>query len=78
MHACMTHVRVYYSMAHCICLFNIRSVELHNIYPAPEHGYGRMVLFSSESVHDLCDGRMDKNRQTTIAVTPLPTLCGEG
>ena len=41
----------------CIALtvYAIRSIELHNdTYPAPEHGYnGRMVLFYSESVHDL-------------------------
>ena len=37
-----------YRMAHCVCLFNIKSKY---IYPAPEQGSG--ILFSSESVHDL-------------------------
>ena len=46
-HVCMTHARVY-SMPHCVCLFNIGST-----YPTPEHGYGGMVLFSLESVHNL-------------------------
>ena len=46
---CMYDSCAVYSMAHCVCLFNIRSIEL---YPAPEHGYGT-VQVSSESVHDL-------------------------
>ena len=43
LHACMTHAHVtMYSMAHCVCLFNIRSIALH---------LNRvLVLFSSESV----------------------------
>ena len=47
MHAWFMRV---YSMAHCVCLFNIGNIELH-AYPAPEHVYG-MVQVSSESVHD--------------------------
>ena len=45
-----------YSMAHCVCLFNIRSIELSSIYiyPAPVYLNMVMVLFKSlQSVHDL-------------------------
>ena len=41
---CM-HDSCMYGMAYCVCLFNIRSIELH-IYPAPELGMV-MVLFKS-------------------------------
>ena len=51
LHACMT-TRVY-SMAHCVCLFNIRSIELHTL-----HLNKVLVLFFSELVHDLGVGGM--------------------
>ena len=35
-----------------VCLFNIMSIGTCT-YPTPEQGSGRMVPFSSESVHDL-------------------------
>ena len=47
LHACMTPVCVY-SMAHYVCLFNIRNIELHTL-----HLNRVLVLLSSETVHDL-------------------------
>ena len=39
---------IYDSMAHCVCLFTIRSIELHAL-----HLNRVLVLFSSETVNDL-------------------------
>ena len=40
---CM-HDSCVYSMAHCVCLFNIRSIELHTLH---------LNMVMVESVHDL-------------------------
>ena len=65
LHAWLLYV---YSMAHCVCLFNIRCIQELYAYLAPEQGSG------TESVHDLRVGGMHLAMSLTELRTwkPLP------
>ena len=50
---CMHDSCAVYSMAYCVWLFNIRRPQYWATYPAPEYGYGRVMVGWCCSLGDL-------------------------